>query len=151
MPRMGPKSAKIGSNWPKWARKWPKFILLSKMCLFEKIGVFDIFGVNTLIEFIKRHYRNYGIRRRQLQEEISSLFDLPMKNWGSGPKDSRARIPRQIPPRMDPTHSADSVFLLNIYNDLNEEGEFDLVRYSKPALDVRKRKSQIHRFVSTYK
>ena len=33
----------------------------------------------------------------------------------------------------------------------NEEGEFDLVRYSKPALDVRKRKSQIHRFVSTYK
>jgi len=47
---------------------------------------------------------------------------------------------------MDPTYSADSVFLLNIYNDLNDEGEFDLVRYSKPALDVRKRKSQIPRF-----
>ena len=118
---------------------------------FEKIGIFEIFRMNTLIEFIKRHYRNYGIRRRQLQEEISSLFDLPMKNWGSGGSNSRARTTRQIQPRMDPTHSADSVFLLNIYNDLNEEGEFDLVRYSKPALDVRKRKSQIHRFVSTYK
>ena len=90
---------------------------------FEKIGVFEILRMNNLIEFIKRHYRNYGIRRLQLQEEISSLFYLPMKSWGSGGSNSRARTTRQIQPRMDPTHSADSV--------------------------VRKRKSQIHRFVST--
>lgn len=121
---------------------------LENSCFSRKFGFLRF---STLVEFIKRHYRNYGIRRRQLQEEISSLFDLPMKNWGSGGSNSRARTTRQIQPRMDPTHSADSVFLLNIYNDLNEEGEFDLVRYSKPALDVRKRKSQIHRFVSTYK
>ena len=114
--------------------------------------LFAIFELNTLFQFIKRHYRNYGIRRRQLQEEISNLFDLP-KSWGGTGlvRKTRHTYPgNELTGTMDPTLSADSVFLLHIYNDLNEDLN-DLVRYSKPALDVRKRKSQINRFVSTSK
>ena len=99
-----------------------------------------------MFKLVKRHFRTYGSKRKQLQEEIFSLFDLP-NQWRSS--SSYSRSTRQVQhTRLDPTHAADSVFLLELYNELNEHKQFDFVRYSKPALDLRKRKSLIPPYVS---
>ena len=92
---------------------------------------------------VKRHIRNHGQRRRQLQDEIQSLFSLPTywrsTSRSSGEKRAKRQL-QQAQSRLDPTHSADSMFLLNLYNDMNDD--YDPVLYSKAALDLRKRRSK---------
>ena len=59
---------------------------------------------------------------------IFSLFDLP-NEWRSS--SSYSRSTRQVQhTRLDPTHAADSVFLLELYNELNEHKQFDLSYHS---------------------
>lgn len=98
-----------------------------------------------------RHIRNHGQRRRQLQDEIQSLFSLP-NYWrstsrSSGEKRAKRQL-QQAQSRLDPTHSADSMFLLNLYNDMNDD--YDPVLYSKAALDLRKRRSKGKHFYETF-
>ena len=112
---------------------------------------FDIYSTFVL-KLVKRHFRTYGSKRKQLQEEIFTLFGLPSA-WRVSASSGSSRSTRQIQSSnsrkvLDPTHAADSVFLLELYNELNENKPFDFVRYSKSALDLRKRKSLVPPYVS---
>lgn len=90
-----------------------------------------------------RNLRSVGPRRKQIKEELLTMLGIPsLWKHSREARNLDASMDRKYPERnSDPTNNADSVFMLDIYNQLTDNvmgTEMELSSLSKPALTIRK-------------